>query len=388
MSFTGKLGDIVKKPVILFFKRLPWIAQASVFACVATISTAIWDTPSVSRWTDVTKRVFRVALGGEKIPLSSKASAALARHKKNKSINLHAGLNQAKGTFAGQIWTSSQIIVAIRPTHPVDPARAENYFYSQLLTKTGGWRKHAQQYYPESIVVSSWVLRALAALSKPARDAQIDFMLDNQASKANRDDGWWPVYPLKEGYRDAEFASTYATALAVLALHEQLTLAKLKYKADEVRTAVRQGNNWLYSTLNWSSGRATDYPKERELVSVTALALHALHRTSDLDLSAFDSLWLKQLPPVPPNPVDFEASAKTIFEGEVPIQTDDVRYYLLPLILNSIIDAYPHGDLLGKSYALSWLERALVPRGPIEHVMTTKKSDWVAAEILIALQRL
>jgi hypothetical protein len=384
-EILGKLQKEVLKP----FMRLPWLGKACVYVCVAATVTAISDTDTSARWVDATKRLFRVAWSGDHIPLNTDARETLARYVKNKDNHLDSQLNQKSGKLAGQAWTSAQIILAIAPDREIDSAVAERFFYSKdHLGDDRGWRKFRRRFYPENVIVTASVVSALAALKRPARDAQIDFLLDEQAQTANRADGWWSVYPLPEGHRDLEFASTYATAAAALALHDQVNAANLQYRRDDAVAAIGRANNWLHGRLNVTSGRALDYPDGRELATVAGFTLHALHKTSTLDLTAFDRQWLKNLPPVPPTAADFESPVVTIFDGQEPIQTDDTRYYTLPLTIAAIRAAYGNGDWLGRAHALAWLERALEPKGIVDQLGSTKKTDWIAAELLVALRGL
>jgi hypothetical protein len=328
---------------------------------------------------------WRAARAGPVLPLRPSDEARLDSLVARLASNLEPELRQ-KGVMGGQAWTMAQVLVATEHRAAIDPASLAAHLTSQSGPECACWRKFHSADYPPHVAVSAWVLLALARLGQPADPAAIEFMLDSQ-----KPDGWWPVYPSGPSPGNA---STYATAVSVLALYEQLATRRWDPGlADRVQAGVARGLGWLATARAPGRPLWKDYPLDSmglESVAISGLTLHVLHHGGKGDLSEIDRLWLKSLPAGIPSPVGFEASNKTIVnDSGLPVQTDDLRHYPLPWRVVAMTDAYPNGSLWERAAALEWLDRLLRSLEPSEEALAPlKDAPWVAAELLTALRYL
>jgi hypothetical protein len=297
----------------------------------------------------------------------------------NKAQVLHGGL------FRDLPWATAQIIVALTGRSQqslLEKETAAAYFNAEMNASSSAWSRYRGPNYPPHLGVTAWVLLSLAQLGQPATAGQLEFLLLSQ-----KRDGWWPLYPSD----DTDWnASTYATALATWALHEQLRKPGFRDGGQRIESAVARGTGWLYAQRVAGAARWMDYPGGREMLALSGLALHVLHLTNRYDMTDVDRLWLKSLPGTVPRAEYFEVSARTIFRGpwrDGAVGTDDVRHYPLSWAIAATIDAYGSGSLVERAFALSWFERVLAT-APLEQLKGDSGDEWIAAELLIALSQL
>jgi len=88
--------------------------------------------------------------------------------------------------------------------------------------------------HPNHLGVTSWVLWTFAQYGIPANKSELEFLLSAQGA-----DGGWPLFG---GRSRKSSPSSYGTAAAILALHEQSALQA---------TASRRGG----SPPRWPAGR-------------------------------------------------------------------------------------------------------------------------------------
>jgi hypothetical protein len=386
--------------IIPWIKRLPLLAQTNLLF-VGIISGVSWEYhDALSPWTSLDGRILRVVLSeASKPPIATELRDNLNRDIKNRTEQLFAQLNKHyqqvndNGEYAFSAWTTAEIIVALKD-RAVDADKTVAYF-----NRTRGpgskefgaessfvWSKYQTPRYPPHLDVTSWVVLALAQVDRLVDPQVLDFILSAQKSA-----GWWPVYPSSG---DAWNASTDATAMAILALKEELAAGN-QYKRAEIAAAISNGAQWLYSQQVANAARWKDYPNGRPMLSISGLVLHALHtancfdsKTNCFDLAAIDRLWLRTLPNKVPRATDDDISGRTVFGGpNQPIQTDDIRYYPLPDAVMATIDAYPSGSVFERAFALFWLERVLETR-PLEKLKGDADDNWILAVNLIALKML
>jgi hypothetical protein len=121
------------------------------------------------------------------------------------------------------------------------------------------------------------------------------FLLRNQEP-----DGWWPIFPAQP--RDSN-ASTYATAMVTLALANYIATNALEpNEKDHFQKAVDAGVLWLRRRRIQDQARWKDYPNAadgQESLSLSAMALHVLHKLDRNYDSSISDAWLKKLPEVP-----------------------------------------------------------------------------------------
>ena len=288
-----------------------------------------------------------------------------------------------KGRFARDAWTSARILVALKehdPAYRANPKLIERHFRSLAGPECACWRVLPHGRYPNHVGVTSWALRALAAYQIPAQAAELRFLLATQD-----DDGRWPLYA---GATEERFASSYATAAAILALHGQAALQSDSKLKERLAAAVRRGAGWLKKHAARGGARWADYPSwpkgGDELLGVSGFVLVALHRVGAAELDGLDRDWMRRLPQEAPAASAVEASAKTVRIGKRSYP-DPTRYYALPWSVLAPAFANPNASLAGKVGAIEWLERALAPGASLHGLTGGERNAAVAAEALLAL---
>lgn len=372
------LIESIRKPVLEWILSLSWWKRVVILILIVAAFVSFRYYKEVKNSAALGIRMARVVLArGERFPLRQADRERLKNSVERLSSILKTSLSGTE--FAGQAWTTAQILIALEGRATVDAKSVQAYFESQMKPDCSCWQKYPDVKYPAHIAVSATVLFSLARLRQPVTTDQLLFLLENQNIE-----GWWPIYP------NGKDGSTYATALSVLALHEQHHMGLVSAKdSGRVKASVERGLAWLLSTQVQGKARWRDYRLGRESLSISGLALHVLHRTGQAGLSDVDRLWLQTLPSPIPSAIDPEASYITIFDqlGK-PIHTDDTRYYPLQWAIVATVDAYPNGTIRERAAALGWIENALKFPGPLDKVSGTKEDDWIAAELVTALRYL
>jgi hypothetical protein len=380
------------RTVTLWLRRLPFLAQANIVLAAAIVGLTWEFSGALSQWTSLDDRLVRVAVSGRsKPPIARDLRERLLPEIRNRTEQLHAQLRQhyaaqpQPGSFYFTAWTTAEIVAALTD-RDIDAAQTIAYFNRERgpgserfgPSSAFGWAKYGKAGYPPHLDVTSWVLLAFAQLHYSVDSKELEFVLGSQKQA-----GWWPIYPSSDDERNA---SCDATAMTIWALHEQLAVGAPD--RDKITLAVASGAQWLYSQRSPKTARWRDYPAGRPLLSVSGLALHALHMVGGYDLKDIDRLWLRSLPNTLPRADEYDVSARTVFRSSNdPIQTDDTKYYSLPWAIVATIDAYPNGNIFDRAFALNWLER-VIAASPLETLKGDNHDNWVLALNLLALKRL
>ena len=234
--------------------------------------------------------------------------------------------------------------------------------------------------FPSHLGVTSWTLWGLACYGISAHRNEIEFLLAAQGSE-----GGWPLFA---GAEPKTFSSSYATAAAILALHEQSAREKDRARRERIVAAMSRGAEWLKSRAT-ARARWADYPdspgERREYLGLSGFVLFALHRTGAQGLAALDREWMNALPDEVPALLADEASGRKVQVGkrEYP---DDTLYRTLPWTIVATVRAYPNASLSGKVRGARWLERALAPGAPVYAVLGNEADAALVAEALFALR--
>jgi hypothetical protein len=286
--------------------------------------------------------------------------------------------NKERGRY-NNAWTISQVVTALHQLAPIDYRGAIDYMRSRRHNECGCWREY--KHY-NNIGASSWVLQALARVNASRLPNDTAFLLDVQSA-----DGWWPML---ESSDDSANASTYATALAVLALdvHRRVYIqdGRENLRAEE---AIRRGRQWLLSTRIRDTARWRDYPnggEGMESLSDSGLALHVLHRLKPAPDPAIDIAWLRSLPRDEMPPLAHENSGRRILLKDGDLAGDTVRRYKLPWALIATIDAFPNAGNEERATALEFIDQAI--RRPSELTRSVAPAPHMAAEVLLGLRYL
>src|SRR3989454_5748243 len=108
------------------------------------------------------------------------------------------------------------------------------------------------------------------------------------------------LFPYTTLFRSEKFASSYGTAAAMLALHEQAALQPDRQQKRRLAAAVDRGADWLKSRVLAGRARWVDYPvwpeAQEDFLGVSGFALFALHRVGAWWLGSLDRDWLRELP--------------------------------------------------------------------------------------------
>jgi len=319
------------------------------------------------------------------VPLPDETRRAVREKAKQLAVALERRLDR-KRKLAGEAWTSAQILVALRENDPdyasrIDVKLIEQYFRSGAGPECTCWRRFPQGKYPNHVGVTSWVLWTFAQYGIPANKGELEFLLSNQGS-----DGGWSLFA---GAEQEKFASSYGTAAAILALHEQSTLEPDPERKKRLAAAVQRGAEWLKSRAVDGRARWVDYPAwpeaKEESLGISGFALFALHRVGARRLGALDRDWLRELPAQAPAALESETSAKMVPVGKRSYQ-DDSRHYGLPWAVAATMLVYRDTSISRKVRALEWLERALAPRASIYALTGRERNAAIAAEALLALR--
>ncbi len=272
-------------------------------------------------------------------------------------------------------------MVALRENDPDYARRIESrtigrYFRSVAGPECACWRRQPKAQYPNHLGLSAWVLWALAAHGIPAQKGEIEFLLSTQDG-----DGGWPIFAEARQKQ----SSTYATAAAILALHEQSRFETNPGQRARVAAAVQRGADWLKSRAAPGRARWPDYPGGRESLGISGFVLYVLHRVGAPGLSELDRDWLRELPLAGTLPLGSEDSPRNIQVGKRSYR-DDTRHYALPWVILATVSAYPGASLGGKARAIEWLELNLVPGAPVYSVTGRARNVSIGAETLLALR--
>jgi len=319
------------------------------------------------------------------VPLPDETRRAVREKAKQLAAALDSRLDRRR-KLAGETWTSAQILLALRENDPgyasrIDVKVVEQYFRSMAGPECACWRRFPQGKHPNHLGVTSWVLWTFAQYGIPAHKSELEFLLSAQGS-----DGGWPLFG---GAQQEKFASSYGTAAAILALHEQSALQPDRQQKRRLAAAVDRGADWLKSRVVAGRARWVDYPAwpeaQGDFLGVSGFALFALHRVGAWWLGSLDRDWLRELPAQAPAALRGEASAKAVQVGNRSFP-DETRYYELPWTILATEEVYRSAGIFRKVRAVQWLERALAPGASIYDLTGREKSATIVAEALLALR--
>lgn len=291
-----------------------------------------------------------------------------------------------KGRVVGDAWTSAQILVALKENNAGYTGRASAQWIERHFRSTAGpecacWRRVPAGNFPSHVGVTSWTLWALACYGIPAHRSEIEFLLSAQGPE-----GGWSLFA---GADPKAFASSYATAAAILALHEHSAREKDPARGERITAAVGRGADWLKSRAAAGRARWADYPDapegRREYLGLSGFVLFALHRAGASGLAALDREWMSELPEEMPALLADDASGRKVSVG-TRSYPDDTLYRALPWTIVATVHAYPNASILGRIRAARWLGRALAPGAQLYALVGSEPDAALVAEALFALR--
>src|SRR5216117_3195458 len=344
-----------------------WVCHSDrrKLSVAALVAVVVLGTGFAAIFPEAAGRYGRVIFTSNRIvPLPDETRRTVREKAKQLAAALDSRLDR-KRRLAGETWISAQILVALREGDPATASRIdvkliEQYFRSVAGPECACWRRFPQGKHPNHLGVTSWVLWTFAQYGIPAHKSELEFLLSAQGS-----DGGWPLFA---GAREEKFASSYGTAAAILALHEQAALQPDRGQRKRLAAAVDRGADWLKSRAVAGRARWVDYPAwpdaREDFLGVSGFALFALHRVGAWWLGSLDSDWLRELPAQAPAALRGKTSAKAVQVGNRSFP-DETRYYELPWTILATEEVYRSAGIFRKVRAVQWLERALAPGASI-----------------------
>lgn len=230
---------------------------------------------------------------------------------------------------------------------------------------------------PPNIGTTAWVLRAYAMARRSPGTPEVGFLLTRQR------DGAWPLYD------DTRDRSTFATAHAVLALHDLLAARVLTpEQMAEAEVALNRGVGYIRGSN--TGGRWRYYPdrSDSDLSDAdSGLAIYTLHYAGNGD-GKLDRLWLDSLPRERLGSRDDEISnARWLYrlDEQQPPLPDPIRHLRLPWILAGTVSAYPSGSLWQRARAAAFVEEIL---NTSDGSSLLPPENFRRSQLLIALRHL
>lgn len=382
-DYLDQLTESVVSPVWSRVMAASWVARAALLAIIVLAgSIAKYPATAQGTWSEADVFSRLMLWGAEPLPVRHSLYDTIARNQARLVQTIQSDLLPAKlDNVRGTPWSTAQAIFGLGGEH-VDTNIVVPFIRNNGSPLCGRacWAEIPNSPDTEPcIVVSGWVMAALAQLGIAATPEELDFLLSHQ----NRNDGWWATFL---GTSDSEsLASTYSTAWAILGLAEQ---KRRKLIPPDRMPAVDQsiilGANWLVQHMS-SPARWKNYPNlaaGTESESISGVALHALHVSNVLATDNLDQQWLDRLPrrqvlvsDGEKNYVELHTASRVYFDHWVQIK--------LPWLLIATLDAFQRGDVWQQSRALGWIEHEMNDSS----VATAYSVDdgWWRAELLRAL---
>ena len=371
---------IIYHPLNRVVDRLGYTASVVLFVVVAGggwLGVKFWSDPEDARRMVTVARYYVDAK--ELTPPRDANTAEVIRVLTNqlKDDISPANRDNPNGSFGS--WTQAQMVVGLQGQDIVDSKETSQWLESQT-GQCSCWRMFST---PPHSGVTGWVLLAYARMKVKPSEKEIDFVLKNQHKP-----GWWPMFPATDSPGNA---STYATSISIWSLQELLRAGLIADgQKDAVAGAVAKGRAWLLdNAIPGKPGRWKDYPNGiygQESLSVSGLALHALHRTPGPEPKVSDASWMANLPKELPMPKEETSSAQTVITEQNGPSSDPTHHFLLPWLVIGTADAYANGTLSQRAHAAKLFHQIPERREAIARDL--KDMPWVAAETLIGLRYL
>jgi hypothetical protein len=363
------------KMVLLTFGFLLWLASLLiVYPEVATqriecISSwvRIYTAPDNSiPINEATHNKLVELKGSLKTSLTNEIISRLAKPMTEESVTHEGGWYDS--------WTLSQISLAL----PTEAHKYEKEILRRIAYSVDRWG-----HLPEIPIQSvAWRIWAKSTVFGEIDEQGIQFLLDQQNKE-----GWWGSFA---GTTDSKYASTYATATAMIALASAIESNKITTALKpSVSNALQASSDWL--RVNRNSAYWSDYPNHDGNVraGLTGVVLFALHKTNRAlgnkeseELKQFDREFLEHIRPDHVPAQYSEVSGLNVHNNYI----DHVRVPFYPAQILGLVVSYRSGNTKQRTQALNWLNNITddMKRGrkiAIEY-------PWIASEYLFALSLL
>lgn len=316
-------------------------------------------------------------LSDPKIPLPESVSTQIRTAMRGIPHTISADLLR-ENVPRDRLWKVAQVVLASKDFRATHREQLLAHVKAQIDSSCRCWSPGTSE-HPAHIAESAWILYALGSLAEGAPAGAVDFLLDHQ----DRETGAWPIHA--DGGQ--EFASTYATALSLLALNSHFVAGTLPPReAFRAKRAIAHASDWIRLQQSPGAARWSDYPERgssRELPAVSGLVLYSLHQLEREDLTELDRLWLSTLPDKFPawNALDRVDDLRTT--SATSPSPDALTIPTWPWLLVATSTAYNSGTLRERHKAARWIHRAFAASG----LSTVRGAELsLNPEILIALR--
>lgn len=364
-----------KRRLLALWQRLPlWFHLIVVFIAILCVIAWRYQDFVIRQW-NVIRVLPRVASGDStRIPLTAESASVLrtaVQVLKREGMSDLAASTRFPPVVGYEAWPAAQAMVSTQlPRQDVFVAIAK-----QRNENCHCWTQYSN--LPPNIAATAWVLRAYAVAKHNPGEMEIQYLLTRQR------DGAWPLYD------DTHDHSTFATALAVLALYD-LTHARVLTAQQQSDSEValnrgiaflrgsNYGNRWRYYP-----GRADSNTSDAD----SGLVIYTLHYVGNGD-QKLDRLWLDSLPHERLASRDDEISnMRWLLSSDQmkPPVPDSIRHLRLPWIVAATVSAYPSGTVWQRAKALALLEEIFTRSDDSSLV---PPENFKRAELLIALRHL
>lgn len=272
------------------------------------------------------------------------------------------------------------MVVSLRGMSEIDKDDVSSYFASSMCRHQCCWCETAEGL--PHVGVSGWALLAKSKVEIPPAWGEVEFILNNQS-----EEGWWPIYPVP---LEREYASTYATAVSILALREVSKQGRARTPhGAAINRSLRLGRRWLLNTRMKRAAAWWDYPfnaGRSQSEGLSGIVMHALRDTPGRrdELQKIDRLWLQNLPTLGTDAKSYVASDVRLAGG----LTDSTKNYSIPWSLIATAGAFAHGTPEEKAEALAWVDRHLLKHLEEITLSVVGDRDWITTELLISFRYL
>jgi hypothetical protein len=376
------------------FAKLRFFGKVAVLfgLCVVVLvgSVALYPQATAQRFAFFTNywRAYRAGETGV-IPLNGEASHAVNYIKSSLKTSLEKQAKQNLATLPSNpkiydvfnAWTWSQIAIA-DPSFASDNKKAIDSAIDLWKYDSRSWREFPDDPICE-IHVNAWVIYGRAKALHEFDADPVDYLIQQQGAK-----GHWCIYP---DVSDSDYACTYATCVAILALdavhNEANCTGELRKRVEK---ALERGRKFLLSAFNTTDGLFSDYPMNPRIgtarVGLSSLAIYALYSTSAGDpppqLREIALSWLRRHTVQKHSLNANEVSGANVAKRGI----DHVRLYVHPCELLAFPIAYRYADLPTRAEALTWFNDYCTDLEGAESL--SDDFPWIAAEYLAAFNEL
>jgi hypothetical protein len=372
--------------VSVWIKDLSWRGRTLLLVLVGLMALAFLYWNSLPLFYQTAVAFGKIATAAPtQIPLDSSIRAKIRETSRRLAEGMQAELNDPEKLNSP--WSLAQLMAASGGMIKIKPEVVRTSFRNKEVAACNCWQEITASHSLPNVIVSGWVLFALAEFHFPATESELRFFLMEQ-----KRDGWWSVFQATD---EEANASTFGTAWALIGLQAQLRNKLIpQTMEEEVSNAIRNGSSWL---IRHRSGTCwKDYPLNeagKDSVSLSGLVMHALHLTASDSIEQLKKDWLYNLPSahicrnhfdtVP----DANAREQSFFGVKLRVGDSVSEAFVqltLPWMLIATADAYSAGNHFERTRALLWMERALDQESVIH--ADTQVNNWWRAEFLLALR--